>query len=452
MPSNNVIGFIPQDDRPVCLGEVLLYARLHRMELFYPDAYLLGHRMQPGRPDELLDWLEANITKADCWVLSLDMLAYGGLVASRELSCDADIAANRLIRLKSIHLRFPQVKFFVFQSIRRLGSTVVSSADLETWAENHRRNESTDERKRNHRINILALQLIAEGVFERLHLLQEDARPKGPQLDEQKLLVKLIADYELQHHVLVTTGTDEGALVLLARMVSSSSQKVSLVYSNVEGSHRVPMYEDRMLSVSVRGQVCALGLEVGAEMDTVCFVWCPDRPMRDLVFELPYEDIPSETTAFIEKIKVAIQHGKKVILLDLAYANGADPYLMSRLAGEINLLDLAGFSAWNTTANAAGFALAQSLSMPSKDFLLLRLISDWGYQSVVRPQLNEYVEYTVNDDLWRISPERIPQVEAHLQHLFQIWAESYVQSLPGAQRFSSRLPWERTFEVEITLG
>jgi len=53
-------------------------------------------------------------------VVSADMIAYGGLIASRTNDTPYDLAQRRIRALEDIRKAVPKVKFYVFSSITRL--------------------------------------------------------------------------------------------------------------------------------------------------------------------------------------------------------------------------------------------------------------------------------------------------------------------------------------------
>jgi len=81
----NSIVYVPLDDRPVTrqLPERML-GRIAGVRVVEPPRAMLGSYLTFGRPGEILAWLNRDAPRtASEYVLSSDMLAYGGLVASR---------------------------------------------------------------------------------------------------------------------------------------------------------------------------------------------------------------------------------------------------------------------------------------------------------------------------------------------------------------------------------
>ena len=84
MPKRLRIALVPLDDRPVCLQYPTMMAPLAHAEVVAPPIELLGRFTTPGDTDAIARWLRAQDWRAfDALIVSTDMLAYGGLVASR---------------------------------------------------------------------------------------------------------------------------------------------------------------------------------------------------------------------------------------------------------------------------------------------------------------------------------------------------------------------------------
>src|SRR5689334_10866091 len=78
------IAFVPLDDRPVTRQLPQLLGRIAGRAVIEPPRDFLGKYLIPGKPDAIIAWLNGSQTKAaQTFVISTDMLAYGGLVASR---------------------------------------------------------------------------------------------------------------------------------------------------------------------------------------------------------------------------------------------------------------------------------------------------------------------------------------------------------------------------------
>ncbi|OGS06899.1 MAG: hypothetical protein A2270_00490 [Elusimicrobia bacterium RIFOXYA12_FULL_51_18] len=455
MPQNKTIGFIPQDNRPVSFRQPVMAARLAGCKILTPPSGLLGYRTKPGDCDKISEWFIESFPKADGWVVSLDMLAYGGLVASRELLESLSNSMRRIDTISEAKKCFPAIPVYAFQAIRRLSITVKSSADLRNWKKHHENDLLKKYRSRNHKVNLRAIKYLQTGALDRLSLLQEDARPDGPQLKEQKALLAFAAASKTRSKLCLTTGADEGALVLLTRLINrleGKKIKVKVIFSSEKGADRIALYEDRPVRETVFGQLNAIGAEIAVNStkpDFELYVWCPDRPCVDLVFQDRVSGNPLELTRFVNWIRKSVQNGRSVVVADLAYANGADPEFCRMLSKTVALPRLAGYSAWNTAANAAGYAVAQgALNLKDKHFLALRLMEDWGYQAEIRAAADLYVKAVLKGDVWSLTPRKKIQAEKYIKAGLCRWVKKNLSRF-NINSFSAALPWARTFEMDI---
>ena len=239
---------LPLDDRPVNLDFPVLLARGVGERLLTPPPALLGRFLTPGEPDALGEWLLRAAENARALILSLDMLAYGGLVASRMPRVSVGDAIRRLALLREIRRRHPALHILAFNVIMRL---TITGADAETRAAGRDifrysvlRDESErlgvagaaaelrsvtarippallqaylQARARNHAVNRGALTLLREGVLDFLALVQEDTAPSGLHVCEQQALIALGARQCADERWRLYAGTDEAAQTLLAR-------------------------------------------------------------------------------------------------------------------------------------------------------------------------------------------------------------------------------------------
>ena len=448
------LGLIPLDDRPVSTTDPVLLAQLAGAEVITPPRELLGHPNQHGDTEALGRWWLENTTAVDGWVVALDMVFYGGLVASRTITEPLATILARLEILQAVRSLALNMPIYAFQSIRRLAVTVSTSDDLVSWESSHLgETPLKKERERNHLINLAVLEQIANGSLDVLNLLQEDARVDGPQRLEHNVLQEKIQRLNIFDKVTITTGCDEGAMVLITRLVRSrvtARRTLTIIYSSETGSRRTPLYEDRPIVEVANGQARAMGLALGAvdEADSVCLIWCPDRPCQDrMLGTMAEESSDSEVAKFISEIKKYLASGKEVVLADVADANGADPKLMTAIQAAGLLKQLSGFAAWNTAANTIGTALAQvAIFFSSPEFYCRRLLDDWGYQTVVRPKLVAMLRER-GADIWSLQPEELVLAEKYLNEEMPKIVGTNNHS-PG--RF--HLPWQRVFEIASPPG
>ena len=78
------ICFIPIDNRPVCYNLAKDIAAIDNdIELLIPPREYLGDLKKNAKVNLIIDWLK-QISVCDAMILSLDTLAYGGLIPTRK--------------------------------------------------------------------------------------------------------------------------------------------------------------------------------------------------------------------------------------------------------------------------------------------------------------------------------------------------------------------------------
>lgn len=227
--------YVPLDDRPVNLSLPALLAGIVDYEMTTPPRELLGSYHTPGQPEAIVDWLlHQPVQQPDCLVLSLDMLLYGGLVASRMPAVSPEMARESLEALARLRQTFPEAQIYAFSILTRLDFGL-SEEDAQRYGDNlHRyvrlagdrtRREEAGEiarnlpkglletytrvRQRNHELSLAALDQVAAGNLDFLVLGQDDADCQGFHLSEQKALKTRLRKHKLTQRATLYAGADE---------------------------------------------------------------------------------------------------------------------------------------------------------------------------------------------------------------------------------------------------
>src|SRR5687768_14391857 len=120
-----MLALIPLDNRPCNIRFPQQIAAIGASQLLVPPNENLGYFTTPGKPSALADWLE-NIPEVEGLIVSSDMLAYGGLVASRRGTPPLQVALDNLQILKEWHEAHPQTPIYAFSILMRLAVTMES--------------------------------------------------------------------------------------------------------------------------------------------------------------------------------------------------------------------------------------------------------------------------------------------------------------------------------------
>ena len=126
------IALIPIDNRPVCyklIKQIIGLSKEH--QLFMPDISYMGGLEKNAQINEILKWLE-NLKEIDAAVISLDTVAYGGLIPSRRSNDDLDTIKERINRLKNI-LEKKSAKIYAFSSIMRISNNNINEEEKLYW-------------------------------------------------------------------------------------------------------------------------------------------------------------------------------------------------------------------------------------------------------------------------------------------------------------------------------
>jgi hypothetical protein len=323
-------------------------------------------------------------------------------------------------------------------------------------------------RLRNHTVNLAAIQMLLYGDLEALVLSSDDTSPYGLSSSEKRALMQWVRHVDLAGRLLMYPGADEVGCALLARAVNQSHSHqpgFEVAYAITEGKDIVAPYEDSPVSVTLERQIRAVGGKIVEKEGDFWVAVNPPSPRRtewDLSFaEAERKERLPHLKKMVDEIRTRLADGQPVIVVDVAYPNGADPVLIELLLNSIDITRLAAYGAWNTAGNTIGTALAQacaahwSESTAQKDaqqrFLLHRFLEDWGYQQEVRQETGFWMEKQFGTR--RINAANSPKV---LSFIYE-GLKKRLDMLPGfAGKYrlvesSLRLPWDRLFEVDFEI-
>jgi hypothetical protein len=494
---------IPLDDRPCNRLFPQQLAAISGARLLLPPTEHLGWYTQPGECKAIADWLAS--CRADRFVISADMLCYGGLVASRTPAVETGLALRRLELLRELRRRRPESVIYAFGIVMRLGTTVTDAESLSLHLGLGEYSQLVDRvqrlgevalqpeldavtsrlgtdalaqylavRRRNHTVNRALIALAADGVIDYLILAQEDSAPVGIHVAELLALRGHVDEFRVADQVAIHPGADEVGIVLMARHHARTGQptRISVEYASPEGAEIVPRFEHQPISQTVESQIRAAGAHLTLQAsDAHLAVHTPIGAQTDIADAPPMGLSPAlaeQANLLVAATRSASSQGALVGLADLAYCNGADPELIAALR-RVGAGHLAAFAGWNTAANTLGTVIAQLCIAASaaddagalphatgneaaRDFIASRLVDDYGYQSCVRRLAHEQAA-AIGANPFRLG-HRALQVEQFVQQQLQPFSHLAYSDLLGApsasaERVRVSLPWQRLFEVEL---
>lgn len=456
------IALVPIDNRPVCYTLPEQIANVDNdIELFLPERELLGDLKKTANTRAILNWLKSLPADIDAIIISLDTVAYGGLIPSRRSNETKDEIEVRLKELRDI-LETKDSKVFAFSSIMRISNNNINEEEKEYWREYGKKifqysydchekglvptdipqnilKDYLETRKRNFEINKLYLKWAEDGLIDTLVYSKDDCAQFGFNVMEAQQLAKLIKEKQL--NAMVKTGADEIPLSLMSRAITSGRNlKIAPVFTQKNYIDKISKYEDVSVFESVKGQIELAGCECTDEMqaDIILFVNNFKDEQGELVMGVEVEGYTGE-------LKLP---EKPYLIADILNANGADNSFVEKLLVQnIDMNNFLGYAGWNTTGNTLGSVLcgaiakhfAMNLNVSSFNKLqLIRFLDDWAYQANVRGILKKREKGT---DINSVFQEMKPYEKILIKKFDAKFEE-----------IRYNFPWQRLFEIEVSVS
>ena len=486
------IALIPLDSRPVSLLLPAALGGLAGYNVLSPSRRDLGHLHQQAHRPRVSQWLiNSALPRTGTIVASTDLLAYGGLIFSREHKIKTTQAIKNLHTLRRARKQSKGLTILAFGVILRDSISVRNDDDFRLWKKlASGKGEYPDWfrklRKRNLAVNRALVELAAEGVVDFAALGKEDTAPGNPFGDEIEELRQYAQKLGVQDRVLILNGADELPLLLLARRINSQLGQRPRIMTDTLGSDflkHTPLFESQPLGKTLKQQLRLAGarLRMRGSYDLRLLLHCPARKQKDL-FALQLENpdkklFPARGRGHYRRLCTTISREKKpVAVADLAHANGADPELMIQLLRGGNFLKLAAYASWNTASNTLGTVVAfgtvaaalrasgrggKSTAGRHVTCLMDRLAEDWLYQSAARARVagaadnphnfkdpaaaNNALKRELTRELNRTSHEYLS--DRTLDTFFLPKNKSIIISRVALKH--AALPWNRLFEADI---
>lgn len=486
------ICLLPLDSRPCTYRfPAQLAAIFGGCEVVQPPIEKMDFFQTPSCGAAIWQWLLEHSADADYLVLSVEQLLYGGLVASRTAAKPEEALALRLSQLSELKRQNPRLKIYAFNIIMRATVSTLSRESQRWWQQiaqysrlsflaetartEHRAEarraledltnqlppdvlaEFLTVRRRNHGVNRRCVALCADGVFDKLVLLQEDCAPQSLQLLEQQELLRLIEEQALGSRVWLHNGTDEAAMELVVLAAAGDTARPVLVLWLGDDREFTAKYEDRPFIENLRSHLRLMNLREDPSAPDCLVILPPRQRQGDYCprYEDPVPYTPQEYQCMAAALRELAGQGKRCYLLDVCYANGGDLSFFAALGAKPMELPLYGYAAWNTASNSLGTVLAQLTasrgrnSAENRRFTAERLLDDLFYQALVRQALARKLD-TLHEDCWCLQDR-----DAAQRLLLETIAENagYLAKLfgGGQPQFSASLPWPRIFEADLAV-
>ena len=470
-----------------------------------PPTELLGKFTVPGNVDKIYEWLESqNLDDVSAIIASGDMLAYGGLIASRVNDVDASVGIKRLKRLVDFkHKTSPDIKLSVFMSTMRLTPTATKATapyrvNLAKYEEMKDRYERTHDaalpaklnnvrklvpaveilryertRRRNVEVQSALLRMTIGSEINFLIMGQDDAKPDGPQIQDNAKLKLVAQQCRIQDKVYFCEGIDQHSNLLLSRAIMAQRNwkpKVRIVYSDEDGKNQYALYESKTVKESLHDQLFASGAEMAKDNEPYDYSLYVNTPKRR---EQHFDN-------FLESMKNEMDQGIPVAVADINFgANGSsDEALFNFLVRTGRAYKLLAFAGWNTAGNTMGTSIPAAnvylcarkfeadplpREIAQREFLMHRMINDWAYHRFTRPATYAMIDSLQDqrDEIYGTNFDAVNKfAEADLRrHIAQIFQTQFLlrrfnagnkeYQITDLQDLKISLPWPRAYEIQV---
>ncbi|MGH2399703.1 MAG: DUF4127 family protein, partial [bacterium] len=429
----------------------------------------------------------------DALIASVEMVCFGGLVASRKSEASFEDIAPYLQHLCEMAAQIPTYVSAVIprtpakptgedapywttygETLLRVPSgkqpapaepieAVLHAVDLPEPV----RTAVRRHRGRHLRLNSNLIDAAVGGTLRYALNGQDDTTPKGLSQLERAALQTQAATTGVTN-ALLTSGADELNARLLARWLNDLTGEppsVEVLYTFPEETARIPLYEATSLSETVLEHLQSIGcLAAEGAPEIVLWVHNFEDRQREAV-DQPGAIDDQAIAQMLREVRRAAGEERIVALADVRFANGGDRALVPRLLAEPKMAGVVAYAGWNTCSNTLGSCLAQAIvayhlranNVAGSDriyrpVLFQRILDDWGYQSVVRPKIAAWVGTRGGTPADLSAHEG----EAEARALNAIRAET-VPTLEAAFPYQPvtlhrvSFPWHRLFEARIEL-
>jgi len=474
--SKPVIPILPLDDRSVNYECLQMLGEAAGFWVLLPPKSWLGMPWRVGDMLRLHDWLVEQAPHADALIVAIDTLGYGGLVNSRRSTDGIETVLARLECLRAIKQAQPQTMLLAFSVLMRITRSNGAEEEKAYWADYGARmfrlsyledraamavgtaaeaeeiaalrREIPPEliedflagRARNHAVNRTMIDWTAAGVFDYLIIPQDDTVDYGWNIAESRRLRRYVGEIGATERVSIYPGTDETAMLLLARYAAQRAgftPRMRLRYSGSTSDQVITAYEDRPMTEMVKAHLGPLGGVVtdAPDADIALYINAPAEGQGDgaeqwalalsaaQLAALPAASrtaleeyrrhssgavtlremytVRRDLPEFVRALAADVEAGRTCAVVDVAFVNGADAALGELLERMPTLSQLAAYGGWNTAGNTLGCVLAhavirhlqrlygataEALAAHAR-FLFLRLVEDYLFMARLRTQI-----------------------------------------------------------------
>jgi hypothetical protein len=445
-----------------------------------------------------------DLSKPMAAIISADMIAYGGLIQSRVADISQQLALSRLEIFRRLRETNPSLPVYAFSALMRTAPTATNETakwrlNLARYVELRDRYRRTGDqsllsqlnkhrlaipekeldrydetRKRNMIIHKQLIKLTKEGIIDYLVIGADDAQEYGPHYKETQELRMYARSLEIEGRVYFCEGIDQHANLLLSRAALRSKNwipKIHVRLSDPNAGKRLATYESQPLEVSLRDQIIASGGRPETDPKSADYILYLNAPGTD----------PHDFDSFALSLLEEANGETHVAVADINFGKdgSGDERLMRQIWNESRTGNLLAFAGWNTAGNTLGTAIPHAnmvllgkrmgrnplqRELAQREFILHRLVNDYGYHRWIRPAAFELVDqdpYGTREEVYGQAFDRLQSwvarnTRALLERYFnehfkgvEFWAGGEKYRIKGLRDVRVSLPWPRAFEVRI---
>lgn len=410
--------YIPLDDRPANLDDVLVQGASAGIRVITPEPEDIMNRMDSRKTDadsvltgtsdptfgntaNIHAFIRKHAAEADGFIISSDMLAYGGLIGSRRLRTegsgaypDYDPSTTELLDvIREVKEKYPAKPVYVLDTIMRLATTtyvegvfqnaydesrafmkqprkeaaafeeILDSYDLKPDGTAYGETVTFDKRhyyeakRHKFKSNLYILdQLTRQGYIDFLAIGVDDSFTQGVQANEIAFIEKYITDHlggtkgQNPDRAIILPDADGLGHSLMARMAQHfwhhrERAAYSVRYFGRDGSEIINPYEYMSVHDNIRHHIDMIGGKLVTDSPEVEIIAITDAGEM------------SGAVSRMEENRAALLPS---VVIDFVAGGSANPAVTEALLDSPAAGQLLGYSAWNTAGNKIGIALGMA--------------------------------------------------------------------------------------------
>ncbi|GAA0389274.1 DUF4127 family protein [Paenibacillus motobuensis] len=459
--------YVPLDDRPVNLDDVITLGHSAGLQLITPDPMDIRNRIDSdaeasgdqlirtcsptfGNTANIRQFILDHAAKVEGFIISIDMLAYGGLIGSRRLRENGggdypnydSSTAHLLDVICQIKKRYPHKPVYVLDTIMRLATTSFTegltydayvesrnfmgqprqaytafndilngynTSDTDTqYGDTTEFNKEHYYNTRQHKFktNYYVLDRLARrGYIDFLAVGVDDAKTEGVQINEIRFVENFI-DLSLggcggqnPNLAIILPDADGLGHSLVARMANQLNRgrkgrtKFSLQYYGPHGSTIINPYEYMSLHDNILRHIDIVGGQYVINSPDIEIIAITDA---------------AQVSSAMARIDANGTENRATVVIDFVGQGAANATVTDALLGSQYTGRLLGYSAWNTAGNKIGLSLgmgqarysflvsekkeaALELAVNAHGSLLFkRFLKDYYYKAVAIGEIRTY--------------------------------------------------------------